>query len=143
MFHRVLLAVDLADSGSWQRALPVALDLVRQSGGTLHVVTVAPEVSPQIASFFPAAAGREIVAHAAADLRRFVAAQIPTDVRVQDIVSQGAIHQEILAAAEQVDADLIVMASRRSGVRTYLLGANAAHVVRHSPRSVLIVRGSD
>jgi nucleotide-binding universal stress UspA family protein len=44
MFHRVLLAVDLADSGSWQRALPVALNLVRQSGGTLHVVTVAPEV---------------------------------------------------------------------------------------------------
>lgn len=143
MFHRVVLAVDLTDSGSWQRALPVALDLLHQSAGTLHVVTVAPEVSPLIAGYFPAAAGREIVTHAAADLHRFVSEHIPSDVRVQEIVAQGAIHQEILAAAEQVDADLIVMASRRSGVRTYLLGANAAHVVRHSPCSVLVVRGSD
>jgi nucleotide-binding universal stress UspA family protein len=141
MFKKVLLAIDLAEPGSWVKALPAALDLVRQSGGSLHVLTVAPEVSARISDFFPPDANRDVLASTVADLRSFVAANVPTDVRAQDIVAQGAIHHEIVAAADSVDADLIVMASHRTGVRNYLLGANAAHVVRNSPRSVLIVRG--
>jgi nucleotide-binding universal stress UspA family protein len=141
MFQRVLLAVDLNDEASWRKALPAALDVCRQSGGSLHVVTVAPEVSPQIAGFFPPQAGRQVLEKTAADLRRFVAEQVPSDVRVQQIVAQGAIHHEIIAASDQVEADLIVMSAPAPGLRTYLLGATAAHVVRTSPRSVLIVRG--
>jgi nucleotide-binding universal stress UspA family protein len=140
MFKKVLLAVDLGDPESWAAALPAALDLARQSGGTLHVLTVAPEVSPRISNFFPSDANRDIVARTADELRDFVAKHVPADVPVQDIVAQGGIHHEVLAAAEQIDADVVVMGSHRPGMRDYLLGANAAHVVRHCPRSVLIVR---
>lgn len=140
MFKKVMLAVDLAEPESWAHALPVALDLVRQSGGTLHVVTVAPSVSPRISAYFPEDANRDIVDRTAEDLRAFVAQHVPADVSVQDVVAQGGVHHELLATADALDVDLIVMGSHRPAMRDYLLGANAAHVVRHSPRSVLIVR---
>jgi nucleotide-binding universal stress UspA family protein len=41
-----------------------------------------------------------------------------------------------------VNADLIVMASHKPTVTDYLLGANAAHVVRHAGCSVMVVRGA-
>ena len=140
MFKKIMLAVDLADPDSWQQALPVAVDLVRQSGGSLHVVTVAPAVSSRLGAYFPEDANRTIVEQTAADLRAFVAEHVPAGIHVQDIVAQGGIHHELLATADTIDADLIVMGSHRPAIRDYLLGANAAHVVRHTPRSVLIVR---
>ena len=60
--------------------------------------------------------------------------------KVHRIVGQGSIHREIIAAAEKADADLIVMASHKPTARDYLLGANAAHVVRHAACSVMVVR---
>ena len=39
-----------------------------------------------------------------------------------------------------MSADLIVMTSHRTGVRTYFLGSNAGHVVRYATCSVLVVR---
>jgi nucleotide-binding universal stress UspA family protein len=66
--------------------------------------------------------------------------QVPEEVKVQHIVAQGTIYHEIIQAAEQVDADLIVMASHRPELEDYLIGPNATRVVRHCNRSVLVVR---
>ena len=52
----------------------------------------------------------------------------------------GTIYDEILAVADEIGADLIVMASHRPALRDYLLGPNAARVVRHAKQSVLVVR---
>jgi len=75
-----------------------------------------------------------------AGLREFVRQHVPEGVRVQNIVSQGTIYKEILDAAERVGCDLIVMASHRPELADYLLGPNAARVVRHANCSVLVVR---
>jgi nucleotide-binding universal stress UspA family protein len=50
------------------------------------------------------------------------------------------VYEEILATARDLKADLIVMASHRPELKDYLLGPNAARVVRHSDVSVLVVR---
>jgi nucleotide-binding universal stress UspA family protein len=50
------------------------------------------------------------------------------------------VYHEILEEAKEMNADLIVMRSRRSGVRTYFLGSHAGHVVRYATCSVLVVR---
>ena len=60
--------------------------------------------------------------------------------RVNSLVRQGGIYQEILEEAKDFKADLIVMSSHRSGVRTYFLGSVAGHVVRYAACSVLVVR---
>ncbi len=39
-----------------------------------------------------------------------------------------------------MNADLIVMSSHRTGLRTYFLGSIAGHVVRYAACSVLVVR---
>lgn len=140
MFKDVLLAVDLNEPSSWKRALPAALELCKVSSAVLHVITVLPAIGPRVSLYFPAESNKKMLAAAASDLRTFVKKYVPEGVRVQDIVAQGTIYKEILAAAEKIGADLVVMASHKPEVKDYLLGANAAHVVRHCPRSVLVVR---
>jgi nucleotide-binding universal stress UspA family protein len=62
-------------------------------------------------------------------------------VPVQHIVGHGTIYREILVRAERTKCDLIVMASHRPELQDYLLGPNAARVVRHAKCSVMVVRG--
>jgi len=45
-----------------------------------------------------------------------------------------------LAVAEEAVADLIVVGSHRPAMKDYLLGTNAARVVRHARCSVLVAR---
>ena len=55
MFKNVLLTVDLGQESSWQKALPTALELANcHPEGTLHVLTVVPDVGMSIVGqFFP------------------------------------------------------------------------------------------
>ncbi len=141
MFRNVLLAVDLTEPSSWQHALPAAIEICRSSRAKLHVCTVATEVSLQVASFFPPDANQKLVEQAAADLAQWIRDHVPAGIEVDEVIGQGTVHREILAAAKKVNADLIVMASHKPGLADYLLSANAAHVVRHAPCSVMVVRG--
>lgn len=45
-----------------------------------------------------------------------------------------------MAAADKLGCDLIVLSSHRPEMRDYLIGPNAARVVRHAKQSVLVVR---
>jgi nucleotide-binding universal stress UspA family protein len=55
-------------------------------------------------------------------------------------VGSGQTHRAILAAAEERNVDLIVVASHRPGLQDFLLGSTAARVVRHATCSVLVKR---
>ena len=76
-------------------------------------------------------------------LHDFVKKHIPKTVKVQHIVAKGPVYECIIKTANQIDADLIVMSAHRPELRDYLLGPNSAKVVRHSNRSVLVVRTKD
>ena len=140
MFKNVLLAIDLNEPTRWARSLPVAVQTCKDWSARLHVVTVAAEVNVQVASFFPQDANRHLLEQAAADLQKWIGERVPPGIETHRIVGQGSIHREIIAAAEKANADLIVMASHKPTARDYLLGANAAHVVRHAACSVMVVR---
>jgi nucleotide-binding universal stress UspA family protein len=60
--------------------------------------------------------------------------------RISTIVRIGAIYDEALTEAGEWNADLIVICSNRPTLATYLLGSNAAKIVRHATCSVLVVR---
>ena len=55
-------------------------------------------------------------------------------------VRYGGAAREIIKAAEELSADLVIVASHRPGIANYLIGATADRVVRHSPVSVLVDR---
>ena len=141
MYKDILLPIDLNHESSWSKALPVTLEYCKAFGSRLHVVTVLPDFGMSIVgSYFPEGFEQKHREEANRRLHEFVSARVPPGVEVQHIVLEGSPYREILAVAEQIGADLIVMASHRPELGDYLLGSNAERVVRHTRRSVLVVR---
>lgn len=142
MYHDVLIALDLSHDASWRKALPIALDLCRQHGATLHAVTVVPDLHmPMIASHFPADFMPRLVAATRDRLAKFVQDHVPDTVSCQHaVVSGGAVYELLLRYADEHGVDLIVMEAYRPDLKDYLLGSNAEKVARHAKQSVLVVR---
>lgn len=139
MYKSILLPVDLHDESSWRKALPVAIKLVETFGAQLQVMTVVPEFGyGLVASHFPEDFQKKALASATKALNAFVKAKVPGGAKPH--VAQGAIYDEILRTAKAQDCDLIVMGSHRPELADYLIGPNAARVVRHATQSVLVVR---
>ena len=143
MFNKVLLAIDLNHEASWKKALPTALDLVRQSSGTLHLLAVLPDFGMSIVgSFFPQGFEKDALEKMQADLLAFVSANVPDEVKSECHLGHGHVTEQILQKASGLGADVIVMASHPpDDVRDFLVGSNASGVVHRSPVSVLVVRG--
>ena len=53
---------------------------------------------------------------------------------------EGHAASAILDLAEDVDADVIVIASHKPGWQDYLIGSTAARVVRHAKCAVFVIR---
>ena len=141
MYDDILLAVDLSDEHSWNKALPTAVALSAAFKATLHVMTVVPEFGmPMVGQFFPADYEAKLHEQVAQQLAAFVAEHIADHAKVQRIVAAGKVYQQIVDTAQRIDADLIVMGSHRPELSDYLLGPNAARVVRHARCSVMVVR---
>lgn len=141
MYKDILLPIDLNSEESWKKALPRALELARAFSCRLHVMTVVPSVGMSIVGqYLPQDFEKQAVEKTNEQLHLFVSEFVPDDVKVQHVVANGTIYEEILSVARDIRADLIVMASHRPELKDYLIGPNAARVVRHSPISVLVVR---
>ncbi len=141
MFRNILLPVDLADIGSSKKAVSVAVELSQSAGAKLHLLTVVPGFSMSIVSqYFPADFEEKSLAFAAQQLNDFIGADIPSDIAAQAIVANGTVYEEILETAKKSGCDLIVIGSHRPDLKDFLLGPNAARVVRHAACSVLVVR---
>lgn len=141
LFRRVLATVDLGDTHSSVRVLQAALEVIT-TGDTLHVICVVPDYGMSVVgSFFPTDHEEKAIGKAKDALHAFTTKHVPKGVAVQHIIAHGNVYEEILEAAKTVSADLIVIGSHRPELKDYLLGPNAARVVRHSQRSVLVVRG--
>jgi len=62
-------------------------------------------------------------------------------VHLESRIRAGDAAQQILLAAQELEADLIVLGPRgHSVIRDYLLGTTTDRVSHHSPCSVLVVR---
>ena len=141
MPRTILLPVDLSDETTWRRPLAEALALLAAGGGTLHVVTVLPDFGmAAVGQFFEPGYEKKALDQVAKDLAAWVAANVPAGTAVHPHVLHGSIYDEILRAADRLGADLIVIGAHRPALRDYLLGPNAARVVRHARQSVYVVR---
>jgi nucleotide-binding universal stress UspA family protein len=141
MPRTILLPVDLSDEKSWRRPLAEALALLKAEGGALHVATVLPDFGmASVGQFFEKGYEKKALDHFAKELTAWVAANVPEGVNIHPHVLHGSIYDEILRAADRIGADLIVIGAHRPALRDYLLGPNAARVVRHAKQSVYVVR---
>ena len=142
MFDNILLTVDLSDPKSWEKALPQAVDMIRLSRGTLHILSVVPDMgTPLVEGFFPADYEKQATGRAAKALEKLVEREVPDDVKVKQHLKFGKIHHEALKTIKKSNADLVVMGSEHpDSLREFLVGSNADRIVRRSPVSVLVVR---
>ncbi|KAF0675367.1 universal stress protein [Profundibacterium mesophilum] len=136
----ILLSVDLSAPSSWRHALPAALAM--RGGNPLHVVTVVPNFGMSIVGSFFDEGFKSRALHAVGEaMNAWVNEHIPDDVEVHPHVVHGRVYEEILHAADRLDVGTIVLAAHTPELTDYLLGPNAARVVRHARQSVFVVRG--
>ncbi len=142
MYTQILLPIDLGEDSSWRKALPAAVACCKAFGAALHIVTVMPDLKmPLVASYFPKDFEDKARAETEKQLQDLVARHVPSELSpTHEVLSGGTIYQRILEAARKKGADLIILAAYRPDLKDYLLGPNAARVVRHAEQSVLVVR---
>ena len=141
MYKSILLPVDLGHEASWVTAAPAAVDLAQHYGAKINILTVIPDFGmPVVGSFFPEDFAEKTLAKTKADLAAFVEEHIPSDLLGKTRAIHGTIYKRILINADDLGCDLIVISSHRPEKADYLLGPNAARVVRHATQSVFVVR---
>jgi nucleotide-binding universal stress UspA family protein len=140
MYQRILLPVDLADPDLAKPALETAVMLAKATGGTIRLINVLPVTPPMLIEYVPEDFDLQ-QRKSAEDALSIIASEMTAQSgKVTSVVRQGGTYQEILEEAKEMGADLIVMSSHRTGVRTYFLGSVAGHVVRYAGCSVMVVR---
>lgn len=141
MYRKILVPIDLGDKHSWRKAIPTAVALCEAFDASLVVMTVVPDIGmPLIGQYLPNDLSERVRHQLSGKLSAFVQAQIPPGIEIQQRVAAGKIYHEILNVAAEVDVDLIIMGSHHPALKDYLLGPNAARVIRHAKVSVMVVR---
>jgi nucleotide-binding universal stress UspA family protein len=142
MFETVVIATDGSESA--ERAVRMALDIAKRFEATVHALSVVDAgdvaASPDQLRDDLENALTEAGSDAVAAVESRAADQVP-DCDVVTAVREGDPAEEIMAYAEDADADVIAMGTRgRHGDHAFLLGSVAEALVRHSSTPVLTVR---
>ena len=138
VFKRVLVAADFSEASG--RAVELAAAIARDAGAELHVVNVCEipnygqfPTSVDLVTPLSEAATRKL-GELVASLRGVVPG-------VKGTLKVGVAWEQILAAAEELAPDLVVLGTHgRRGFAHALMGSVAERVVRTSPTPVLTVR---
>ncbi len=139
----VLCAVDISNKDQDLDVLRTADKLARLEDMSLDVITVVPDFGMSVVgSFFEPHHHEQVLEKARQMLGELVESVIGQDAneKVRHVVATGNAYEEILKTAKAVDAGLIVIGAQKPEFKDYLLGPNAARVVRHSECSVMVVR---
>lgn len=144
MSKSILVAVDVSESDHDIIVLQTAHTLAKIQGAELIVMTVVPNYGMSIVgSFFEADFHDKIVDKTKESLNAMLAKAIQKTGEEDDIklvVATGTAYEEILQFTKKIDCDLIVIGAHKPDLKDYLLGPNAARVVRHAKQSVYVVR---
>nr|WP_314445309.1 universal stress protein [uncultured Sphingomonas sp.] len=139
MNSNVLVPVDLEEPSSWSKAGPTAVALARDFDARLTFPALVEDRIAALEAQWSSVGYRDLLSRSDARLRLF-ANGICEGLRAETKVVGGGISGGILDLTAQVAADLIVLASLRPAMRDWLIGANAARVVRQARCSVMVVR---
>jgi nucleotide-binding universal stress UspA family protein len=141
--NKILVPVDFSDFST--KALDYALAFADQFDAQvilLHVVepAVYPESSMLVATALDDL-NNDLTKVAQQKLNELKRERIGDRVSSELLVRLGRAFSEIVAAASELDVDLIILATHGyTGLKHVLLGSTAERVVRHAPCPVLTVR---
>jgi nucleotide-binding universal stress UspA family protein len=143
-FKSIVVATDLSSESLG--VISYASHLDQDDSARLTIVHVAPSVS--LADYSDIVPGRDLDAldqefleHARTTLEGWVKRHLGKRSGVDVVVEQGVVDEIVCRVAEDVDADVVVVASHgREGLSRLLLGSIAERVIREAPCPVLVVK---
>ena len=138
MYHHVLCAYD--GSPAAEAALDEAIDLASSMRARLAIVTVVekPTANVAVAGVDPDRLG-ETLQHDADRRLRAVGDKVPDDVPLTTLLRTGHAGKELIQAADELRADVIVLGTRRRGRTANLFGSVAAELYYHTRLPMLVV----
>ncbi|WP_137158329.1 universal stress protein [Rhizobium sp. FKL33] len=136
MYKKIIVPVDIGQLDKGEKILAKAIELV-DDGGSILLLNVAEDIPGYISIELPVDFIEASIKEAAEQL---TALNEKTGAKAQILTRVGSPAREILAAAEENAADLVIIASHRPDFSNYLLGSTADRVVRHAKCSVLVDR---
>jgi len=138
---RILCPVDFSDPS--RRALENAIHLARNLETELTVLHVIPMLSRIYAPLKTLCSGKEAdwMKQCTRQFEVFLQGFDFSAINCSKLARQGNSPQEVLAAAAEIESDLVVMGSvGRSGIGRVFLGGVASKVLRKMPCSVITVK---
>ncbi|ELX8378991.1 universal stress protein [Providencia vermicola] len=145
MYKTILVPIDVSEDALTDLVIPHVTAIQKLNNAEVHFLAVSAPISNYLryggtilpGDFPDDEKQAEIILNELKEkVKRFA---IPAD-KVHVTSSVGSVKDEILAIAEEINADIILIGSRHPSMSTYLLGSNAASVVRYAKTSVLVIR---
>lgn len=144
MYKNILVPIDITEPELADIVIPHVESLAKLADSNVHFITVIPTFPYYAALGIAYAVSSldkdEIQENASSHLDEIVKKfNIPQN-KIQTHVLTGIARDNILKTADNLKSELIIIASRRPGMTTYLLGSTASSIVRYAKTSVLVVR---
>jgi nucleotide-binding universal stress UspA family protein len=134
MYKKIIVPVDLSAIDKGEKILAKARALL-DVDGEIVLINVVEELPGYMAIDLPV----DLIENAIKDAKTKLAdIQAKAGFKGKHEIRSGAPAREIIAAAEEHKADLIIIASHMPDFTNYFIGATADRVVRHAKCSVLI-----
>lgn len=137
--RNIFVAVDSSEPAKW--AIERAVELARELGAKItlvHVLDVPPILDPALG--FEDTLRKSDLIEAGRDTLNRAAEFVPAELLANRLLREGTADKQIVLAAEQLHADLVVIGTHGRGlIGRFLLGSTAEAVVRHATCPVLTV----
>jgi universal stress protein A len=137
--QRILVPIDFSQSS--RKALDYAVGFARQFGAKIALLhVIEPSAYPEEFGY-RLESESEWEKEATRRLRRLAKRDMESAFLSQVLVRGGPPFQVITSTADELNIDLIIIATRGyTGLKHVLIGSTAERVVRHAPCPVLVLR---
>ncbi len=140
MFKKILVPVDPNEIEFAKPAVVAAAGLAAQGDGEVLLVGVLPVMNGYVSEFLPADFEVGFEKETMARIHTIGLEAGLKEGRFSVKLRTGSVYHEVIDESKESGVDVIVVTSHRPQMSTYLLGSNAAKIVRHATCSVLVLR---
>ncbi len=143
MFKSILVPVDIENPSSSEKVIKWLgeQDFDKNKEVAVYILYVLPSFTMSlVAEYFPTNYEESHAAITSKKLEDWVAMQLGKNDNVKCMVANGKAYEKILDLETRLDVDLIVLGAHQTKKSDFLLGTTSARIVRHSKKSVLVLR---
>jgi len=136
MYRKIIVPVEMGQLEKGEKILRKAMALLDE-GGRIVLLNITEHIPGYLTIDLPADFIDRNVVEAETRLKALSDA---CGANAEILIKVGSPAREIISTADELAADLVIIASHRPNIANYLLGSTADRVVRHANCSVLVDR---